>query len=116
VIPEYQRHTSMVIAICALGIADLAELLPRTGLRAMPTRRKSLGARLNDEMQIVELTKGGPAEKAGLKPGDKVLKMNGESLEDTFALDRALKSTPKEGTLEIQREGREQGIRITFPD
>jgi len=116
VIPEYQRHTSLVVAIGALGIADLPDLLPRTGLRAMRMNRKSLGARLNDEMQVVELAKDGAAEKAGLMLGDKVVKMNGQPLEDSFALGQALKSTPKEATLLVQREGNEQRIVITFPD
>jgi len=115
VIPEYQRHTSMVVAIGALGIANLPELLPRTGLRAA-IRRKSLGARLGDDMQVVELSKDGPAEKAGVKLGDKVVRMNGQPLEDVFALGRALKGTPKEATLLIQREGKEQEIGISFPD
>ena len=115
-IPEYQRHTSMVVALGALGIADLPELLPRAGLRPILTKRKSLGALLNDEMLVVELTKDGPAEKAGVKLGDKVVKMNGQSLDDSFALGQALKSTPKEATLLIQREGKEQRIGITFPE
>lgn len=115
VIPEYQRHSSMVVAIGALGIANLPELLPRTGLRAVP-RRKSLGARLGDDMQVIELLKDGPAEKAGVKLGDRVVRMNGQPLEDVFALGEALKSTPKEATLRIRRGGGEQEIGITFPD
>ena len=115
-IPEYQRQSSMVVAIAALGIADLPELLPRTGLRTPQPKRKSLGARLDDEMRVVELTKEGPAEKAGMKLGDKVLQLNGQPLEDIFALGQVLKSTPKEATLRIEREGKEQVIAVTFPD
>jgi hypothetical protein len=115
-IPEYQRHTSMVVAIAALGIADLPELLPRKGLRAGPIKRKSLGAELDDDMLVVKLTKDGPAEKAGAKLGDKVVKLNGQPLEDTFALGQALKSAPKEATLLIQRMGKAQELGITFSD
>jgi len=115
-IPEYQRHSSMVVAIAALGIADLPELLPRKGLRALATRCKSLGARLDDDMQVVELTKDGPAAKAGVKVGDKVVKMNGKPLEDIFALGDALKTTPNGARLLIQREGKECEIGVTFPD
>jgi hypothetical protein len=32
-----------------------------------PIVPNSLGARLNDDMQVVKLTKDGPAEKAGAK-------------------------------------------------
>src|SRR6185295_12570494 len=109
VVPEYQRHSSMVVAVSALRIANLPDLLPRTGLRAAPKRR-SLGAGLGDEMQVVELAKDGPAEKAGVKLGDKVVRMNGEPLEDVFALAQALKSTPKEAVLLIRREGSEREI------
>jgi hypothetical protein len=115
-IPEYQRHTSMVVAVAALGIADLPELLPRKGLRVVPIKRKSLGAELNDEMLIVALTKDGPAERAGAKLGDKVVKLNALPLGDGFALGQALKSASKEAKLLIQREGKEQEIGITFPD
>jgi len=115
-IPEYQRHTSTVVAIASLGIADLPELLPRKGLRAAPVARKSLGVRLDEGMLVVELTKDGPAEKAGAKLGDKVVKLNGHPLEDMFALGQALKSAPKEAMLLIQREGKEKEIGITFPE
>lgn len=116
VIPEYQRQSSRVIAIAALGIANLPDLLPRTGLRAPPAKRRSLGARLNDDLQVVELTKDGPAEQAGLKPGDLVLQLNGVPLEDLFALAPALKSTPRQATLRIRRDGKALELAITFPD
>lgn len=115
-IPEYQRHSSMVVALGALGIADLPELLPRAGLRAVLPRRKSLGARLDDAMVVVELTKDGPAEKAGLRLGDKLVRMNDEPLPDGAALGQALKAATREATLLIHREGQERRVSITFPD
>lgn len=115
-IPEYQRHSSVVVALGALGIADLPELLPRSGLRTDLAKRKSLGARLDDAMQIVELTKDGPADKAGMKLGDKVVKMNDELLPDSFSLGKALKIASRQATLLVEREGKEHCVRITFPE
>src|SRR6185369_4674072 len=87
-VPEYQRHTSMVVAIGALRVADLPELLPRTGLRSLTptTKRKMLGVQLDELLQVVELVKDGAAEKAGTKIGDRLLKFNGQAINDVTQL------------------------------
>jgi len=116
-IPEYQRHTSMVAAIAALRIADLQDLVPRTGLRSLqPGKRKMLGVQLDDGMQVVELVKDGPADKAGVKVGDKLVKVNGQQVGDVVMLGQAIQTAPKESKIVVQREGKEQEIPVQFPD
>ena len=40
IVPEYQKHTSIVIAIGARGIANLDELLPRQPVPATRPRNR----------------------------------------------------------------------------
>lgn len=57
---------------------------------------------------IVSPFKGSPAEKAGLKPGDQILKVDGESIEGFNLFQATSKIRGKKGTkvqLEIVREG-----------
>jgi carboxypeptidase Q len=115
-IPEYQRHTSMVVAIGALRIANLPELLPRAGLRAAGAKRRLLGIQLDDGMQIVSVVKDGPADKAGVKAGDKLIKLNGQQVGDTIMLGQAIQSAPKEMKIVIQRDGKDQELTVTLPD
>jgi carboxypeptidase Q len=116
-IPEYQRQTSIVVAVSALRIADLAELLPRTNLTSTTLRnRRMLGVQLDDEMVVVELIQSGAAEKAGVKSGDKLLKLNGVAVADTKDLTRAIQSAPKASKVVVQREGKELELPVTFPD
>jgi Zn-dependent M28 family amino/carboxypeptidase len=116
-IPEYQRHSATVIAIGALRVADLAELLPRTGLRALaPTKRKMLGVQLDETMQVLELVKDGAAEKAGVKIGDKLLKFNNQLVGDTSVLSESIQKAPKASRLLVQRDGKEMEIPVTIPD
>ncbi|MBI3857636.1 MAG: M20/M25/M40 family metallo-hydrolase [Planctomycetes bacterium] len=115
-IPEYQRHTSMVVAIGALRIADLAEPVPRANLTAPQGKRRMLGVQLDNDLQITDVVKDGPADKAGLKPGDKLLKLNGQQIGDTIMLGQAIQSAPKETKVLIQRGGKEQEVTVAFTD
>jgi Zn-dependent M28 family amino/carboxypeptidase len=115
-IPEYQRHTSMVVAIGALKIADLPELLPRQGLTAKGGKKRLLGVQLDDEMKIQDVVKDSVADKAGLKAGDRLLKFNGVQIGDTIMLGQAMQSAPKESKLLIRRDGKDAELTVTFTD
>ena len=57
---------------------------------------------------IAATERGGPAAKAGLKPGDVVLAINGVHLDTTRALTRAVAATPPGGSVQVElRRGRE---------
>jgi predicted metalloprotease with PDZ domain len=115
-IPEYQRHTSMVVAIGALRIADLPELLPRENLTAKGTKRRLLGVQIDEEMEIQEVMKDSLAEKSGIKSGDRLLKLNGVQIGDTIMLGQAMQSAPKTSTITLRREGKDLTLELTFPD
>lgn len=74
-IPEYQRHSAMVVAIAALGFANLDHKLDRTDSAALP--RRQLGAEL-DGAVVKTLEKGGNGERAGLRKGDEIVAVQGQ--------------------------------------
>jgi len=86
-IEEYQRHTATVIAMAALGTADMDTLLDRENIR---TRRSGGGqssafaaAWFEAEMKgftFQSVKKGGRADKLGVKAGDKLIKIDGKKL------------------------------------
>jgi carboxypeptidase Q len=112
-IPEYQRHTSVVVAFGALRLANLPDLLPRDNLTT-PSKKRLLGIQLDPEMVVVEVNKDSLAEKSGLKAGDRLLKLNGVQIGDTIMLGQALQSAPKESTVTVQRDGKELTIAVVF--
>ncbi|HLY12371.1 MAG TPA: M20/M25/M40 family metallo-hydrolase [Planctomycetota bacterium] len=115
-ISEYQRHTSMVVAIGALRIADLPELLPRENLTVKGTKRRMLGIQVDADMAILDVSKDSLAEKSGLRPGDRLLKFNGVQVGDTIMLGQAMQTAPKQSILTLRREGKDLEVTVTFPD
>jgi serine protease Do len=77
---------------------DIAESLGMTGKGAL----------------VAELTPGGPAERAGLKPGDLVTKVNGEPVQSATDLTRAVGRVHagESVRLEVRRDGRMQEIDV----
>jgi serine protease Do len=63
---------------------------------------------------IAEVTKGGPAEKAGLKRGDVVLTYRGKEISDSSTLRNEVANTPvgEEVKVSISREGKRQEVRV----
>jgi hypothetical protein len=106
-IPEYMRHTSTVVAIAALGTANLPNLLSREGVERargtdlQPVLEGALGVEL-EGLKCKTVKPDGPAAKAGIKAGDVFASAEGEKLEDLVGLQRAL------------RTGGEEGARITL--
>jgi Do/DeqQ family serine protease len=73
----------------------------------------SLGLKDVRGILVNSVTPGGPGEKAGLKPGDVILKLNGKDVNDPNTLRNEIASTAPgtEVTLTIERNGIEQDIR-----
>jgi len=65
---------------------------------------------------VEDVAAGGPAEKAGLKPGDVVRKYNGQTVDDQTSLtDMVAESSPgSTATLDIIRNGQPLTIRVTL--
>ena len=118
-VPEYQKHSSVVAAIGALGIANLDHLLSREGLVATGGGggggRRVSGVML-DETKVVEVVEGGVAAKAGVKAGDVILKVNGKSVSGQQEYREAMQAAGREVTVVVKRDGQEVELKLTFPE
>jgi hypothetical protein len=121
-IPEYQKHSSVVIATGALGIANLPEMLTRENMKVERgfgggARRggRQLGVQLGDDgVTIAEVTDGGLAAKAGIKAGDKLVKIGDKKISAQADLRTMLTEGPQKNTVTFVRDGKEQTVEITF--
>ncbi|MGA0531879.1 Do family serine endopeptidase [Hansschlegelia sp. KR7-227] len=82
---------------------------------------ESLGLKKAQGALVAEAQKGTPGEKAGLKSGDTIIKVDGEEIESARALSRKIASMDpgKPVTLTIWRDGREETKELklgTLPD
>ena len=117
-IPEYQKHTSTVVATIAYGVANLPNRISREKMRsargAIPSRRR-LGVNLDqDTMTVSEVTKGSAAERAGLKKGDKLVSLDGVNLKDRFALRSALRGENTDKKLVVERKGKKVSLTLKW--
>lgn len=96
-IEEYQRHTATVVALAALGTANLDAMLDRTGVQAgggRPQSQSYAEAMFDAEMDGMKFTSvkpDGRAAKMGVQVGDELAKVNGEEVEtlrDIFRIAR----------------------------
>ncbi|WP_037446937.1 DegQ family serine endoprotease [Skermanella stibiiresistens] len=67
---------------------------------------------------VTTVTGGGPAEKAGIKQGDVILKFNGQDVDAMRQLPRLVADTPigQQADVVIQRAGENQTIKVTVGD
>jgi len=127
-IPEYQMHSSVVIATGALGIANLPELLTRENMKVQRGfgggggggggggNRRVLGVQLGeDDLTIAEVTDdGGLAAKAGMKAGDKIVRIGDKKVVSLQEFRAALAEGPVKNTVTFVRNGAEQTVEVTF--
>jgi serine protease Do len=65
---------------------------------------------------VADLVADGPAEKAGLKRGDVITRLNGKEVENAHALSRMVASTAPEATITLQviRDGKSREIKAAI--
>ncbi|MFO0961044.1 MAG: M20/M25/M40 family metallo-hydrolase [Isosphaeraceae bacterium] len=119
-VPEYQKHSSLVAALASYGIANLDNLLSRENMTAPtgggggPGNRRLLGVQL-DEMTVVDVIEGGPAEKAGIKAGDVLIKVDGKAIASREEMAAALQGAETTRKVVVKRDGKEVEVTVTFP-
>jgi carboxypeptidase Q len=116
-VPEYQKHSSIVAALGALGIADLDHLLSREGLIAPGGPgggRRNTGLRLED-LKVAEVVEGGIADKAGFKAGDVIVKVAGKPIASREDYVEAIQAAGQEINVVVKRDGQEVELKLTFP-
>ncbi|MGB5686393.1 MAG: Do family serine endopeptidase, partial [Candidatus Electrothrix sp.] len=79
---------------------------------------QSFGVNKADGILIAEVTKGSPAEKAGIQQGDILLSLNGDKVLDVTGLrNRIAMTTPgSKVTLQVFREGEKKDIRVVIAE
>lgn len=115
-IPEYQRHSALVVAIGALGLANTDSMVSREGMTGSGGRgssargpRRRLGVDL-DGLAISEIFKDTVAAKAGLKVGDVILKIDGKDIEGRIDLIRALRDGGPKKKIVVKRGEETLGV------
>ncbi|WP_165854894.1 RIP metalloprotease RseP [Marinobacter sp. JSM 1782161] len=64
--------------------------------------------------QIGEIVDGGRAQAAGLQAGDQVISVNGERIDDWFALVKRIQAAPEQPlTMTVQRDGATRTLNVT---
>ncbi|MCC6669777.1 MAG: M20/M25/M40 family metallo-hydrolase, partial [Planctomycetes bacterium] len=118
-IPEYQRHSSMVIALGALGVANLPELLPRTNLpRGVnpAAQRRRLGVQLVEgTLRIDAVNEDGLARKAGIVKGDEIVAVDGKAVTTFEDLAKELNGGEPVKKVKVRRNGQSVVVEIRFP-
>ena len=123
VIPEYLEHSTTVIALAALGMADLDHLLSREGMLEPGGRRRggggnAVGRRMGvmlDENTVSEVVADSPAAKAGLKAGDKIIKIDDSDVTDRRSLMRALFAGEPKKKVVFERDGKRMEVTMEWP-
>jgi serine protease Do len=88
------------------------------GVAIQPVTREianSLGLTQAVGVLVADVTKGGPADKAGVRVGDVILRFNGHPIDDSHRLPRMVADTPidSKAELTVYRDGREQALTAT---
>jgi hypothetical protein len=117
-VPEYQAHSSLVVAIAAYGIANLDHLLSREKLRAPAGmmglgNRRLLGVQL-EEMTVAEVIEDSVGQKGGIKEGDVILKVDGTKVGDFMELMRALREGGPKKVVTVLRNGKEVELKLDW--
>src|SRR5262249_53184841 len=100
-LPQLVEKGKVVRGFLGVGIQDLT-----------PGLARALGIRANQGAVVASVNEGGPGAKAGLKPGDVVVSLNGKPVESAAALSRAvaLQAPGQTARLEVLREGKRQQV------
>ena len=123
-VEEYQVHSSQVIAIGALGLANEDTLLTREGFtyrgfggRVPPTRQgpdRTLGITADEANVITGVLGDSVAAKAGLRTGDKIVKIGTDDIKDSEEIGRALRNGPAKTEIVVLRGGERVTVSVEF--
>jgi carboxypeptidase Q len=119
-IPEYQKHSSLVVALASLGISNLDHMLSREKMMAPGGGNRGGGRRMSgirlEEMKVSEVIEGTPAEKAGFKVGDIVTKVAGKAVSNVDDYREAMTAaTGAEVAITVKRDGNEVELKLVYP-
>ncbi len=117
-IPEYLEHSTLVIALAALGVADLDNLLDRTGMEASGGRSaggRRMGVYLSG-LEVDGVVPDSPAEKGGIQAGDVFVKVSGTVVDDRRSLVRAIQGGEPSKKVVMKRGDKEVEVELVWPE
>ena len=114
-IPEYQKHSALVAALGALGIADIDHLLSRDSLVAPGGGGRKITGVILDEMKVQEVSEGGIAEKAGVMAGDEIVSVGGKAISSREEYGEAIQAAGREIPIVVRRDGKDVELKLAFP-
>ncbi|MCE9592798.1 MAG: M20/M25/M40 family metallo-hydrolase [Planctomycetes bacterium] len=97
---DYQRHSAIVVAVGALGIANLDSLLSRENMKGLEPRR--MGVQL-DGTKVSSVFESGVAATAGWKEGDVILTIDGVAMTSRNDITATLQKGGPKKTFTLQR-------------
>jgi carboxypeptidase Q len=114
-IPDYQKHSALVAAVSAYGIAGLDHLLSREKLRAPRNAggRRTLGVQL-DELTVTEVEDDSVAQKAGMKDGDLIVKIDGTKVGDRSEITGLIRAGSTTKIVTVLRNGKEVDLKFSW--
>jgi carboxypeptidase Q len=113
--PRYTAHSTVVVALAAIGTANLDEMLSREGLTAQRGGGQAAGRTMGVYLEGVAVTSvipDGVAAKAGLKAGDTFVKVDGNAVGTRAELVRAIQAGGPKKAAVVKRDGKE--VELTF--
>ncbi len=110
-IPEYQQHSAMVVALAALGVANLDHLLSRENMKPPPPRR--MGVFL-EGAEVTGIAPNSQAEQVGMKTGDRIVKVDATAVSGQMGIVRALQAGDPQKVITVLREGREIEFKFSW--
>ncbi len=125
--PRAGGAVSIGFAVPAVTATSVADQIINTGkvaqgylgigpLDVTPDLQQQYGLSRSSGVLIAEIAAGGPAEAAGLKQGDIIIKADGKDVTDSsslYAIDRD-KKPGDQVQLTIDRNGQEQTVTVTL--
>jgi len=112
--PDYQEHSAIVVAVGALGLANLDAKLDRTDLirpSSVPSNRRTMGVYLEENL-IVGLVANGQAGKLGLQDGDVIVAVDGVAVSSREEVVAELHKGDPKKTVKVQRG--EEHLEVVF--
>jgi membrane-associated protease RseP (regulator of RpoE activity) len=98
----YQEYTSRVVASAAWRFANASTMVPRDAM--LKPKPKRLGVYLADDgITITKITPGGLAVQAGLKTGDKIIRIGNASINGSNDLRSAMRKAENKEEITVKR-------------
>jgi hypothetical protein len=113
VVPEYQRHSALVVAIAAWNTAALPARVERRN--SAPLHPRGFGVFL-DGTTVEKLIDGEYAERLEWEVGDRIIEIDGTPVVDREELGERLDSGPSKKTVVLQRGEERLSFRVDFSD